>query len=249
KVYCEVSGSGSAVLLLHGWGGKCESWAPVSRDLSKFHSVINLDFPGHGRSSDPPQPWSVSEYAHMVAGLLDSLGFDRADIIAHSFGGRVALCLGATRSEIVGKMILSGVPALKKPPSAKSRARAGLYRALKSVAASSPVRALMGDENVEKMIDNLQCAFGSEDYKALSPYMRKTFSRIIAQDLSEYIPKIASPTLLFWGEEDTAAPLWIAEEMKKIIPDAGLVAMPGAGHFAYLDRYREFWAVIDSFLN
>ena len=64
-----------------------------------------------------------------------------------------------------------------------------------------------------------------------------------------YLEKVQAPTLLFWGEQDTAAPLWVAQAMEKRMPDAGLVAMPGVGHFAYLDRYADFRAVLDNFIS
>ena len=78
--------------------------------------------------------------------------------------------------------------------------------------------------------------------------MRATFNRVILQDLEPCLPNIKASTLLFWGKEDTATPLWMGELMEKKIPDAGLIAYDGVGHFAYLDKYAEFQAVSRSFL-
>ena len=50
------------------------------------------------------------------------------------------------------------------------------------------------------------------------------------------MPKISAPTLLFWGENDTATPLSDARRMEKLIPDAGLVTVAGAGHYAFLEN-------------
>ena len=73
-------------------------------------------------------------------------------------------------------------------------------------------------------------------------------STVILQDLEPCLEKIQASTLLFWGMEDTATPLWMGEIMEKKIPDAGLVAYDGVGHFAYLDKYPEFRAVSRKFL-
>ena len=62
REHYEISGEGDqSVLLLHGWGGSCESWLPVERDLKASKRVINLDFPGFGQSTEPNRPWSVPD--------------------------------------------------------------------------------------------------------------------------------------------------------------------------------------------
>ena len=54
QMYYEIHGeAGRPLLLLHGWGGKCESWLPVTRDFQDTHKIYVIDFPGHGRSSEP----------------------------------------------------------------------------------------------------------------------------------------------------------------------------------------------------
>jgi pimeloyl-ACP methyl ester carboxylesterase len=63
------------------------------------------------------------------------------------------------------------------------------------------------------------------------------------------MPQIAAPTLLVWGENDTATPIKDARKMEKLIPDAGLVAFAGCGHYSFLDNPGGFAAVLKSFLN
>ena len=60
--------------------------------------------------------------------------------------------------------------------------------------------------------------------------------------------KIKAPTLLFWGEKDTATPLSDAKRMEKLIPDAGLVTVAGAGHYSFLENMPLFVRVLESFL-
>lgn len=78
--------------------------------------------------------------------------------------------------------------------------------------------------------------------------MRAVMSRCVNEDLRSVMPSIKASTLLIWGEEDTATPLSDARTMEKLIPDAGLVAFPGCGHYSFLDNPRGFKAVISSFL-
>ena len=79
--------------------------------------------------------------------------------------------------------------------------------------------------------------------------MRKTFTKVVNQDLSECLPGIQSPTLLYWGENDTATPLWMGKKMEKEIRDAALITVPGASHFAYLEHSGEFIRIVRHFLT
>ena len=67
--------------------------------------------------------------------------------------------------------------------------------------------------------------------------------------LCHLMPMIKCPTLLVWGENDTATPLADALKMERLIPDAGLVTFSGAGHYSFLDNPYQFAAVIRSFLS
>ena len=111
------------------------------------------------------------------------------------------------------------------------------------------MRRLFGEEKIDLWREALVQHFGSADYRALTPFMRQTFNRVIAQDLTPCLAKIKAPTLLVWGENDTATPLWMGQQMEKEIPDAGLVVLKGCGHFAYLDKYGEFRLIAESFLK
>jgi pimeloyl-ACP methyl ester carboxylesterase len=63
------------------------------------------------------------------------------------------------------------------------------------------------------------------------------------------LPKIQASTLLIWGENDTATPLWMGREMEKCISDAALVLFEGCSHFAYLEQYGRFSAIVKEFLE
>lgn len=235
-VYYEDVGEGKPILLLHGWGGSSESFLPLLRDLSANHRVIAPDFPGQGKSPEPPEPWSVTEYAEMIRGFCDALDIRGCDILAHSFGGRVALYLAATWPDYAGKLLLTGCAGIPPVKTKKQDVRRTAYRLLSRLASPK----FFGEALSGRMREALVQKFGSADYKALTPSMRKTFNHILAQDLSWTLPQIQSPTLLVWGEDDTATPLWMGKKMEREIPDAALIPFPNAGHFAYLDCYAKF---------
>ena len=89
SVYYEQHGSaGPNVLILHGWGCDTSFFAPITAALSEQMRVTIIDFPGHGKSGRPPEPWGVPEYAAMVRELMHRLNLGPSHIIAHSFGGQ-----------------------------------------------------------------------------------------------------------------------------------------------------------------
>ena len=246
RVRYEICGEGPRRLLfLHGWGGGVDSFRPLVRDLSPEYSILVPEFPGHGQSSEPPEPWSVTEYMEATAELVEKTGFAPCGVVAHSFGCRVAILLAARRPELVGRMLLTGAAGLRPEGTAKKSARARTYGLLKKLVTLPVVPKRAQEDLRERLIQR----FGSADYKVLTPSMRATFNRVIAQDLRPELGKIRTPVFLFWGEDDTETPLWMGKVMEQEIPDAALAAAPGCGHFAYLERYEQFRGIAQALFS
>jgi len=251
RVDVTLSGSGArAALLLHGWGCSAAMMQSVADLLAGSMRVAAIDFPGHGREGkapEPPVPWGVPEYMEMTAAIIRRLELAPCDIVAHSFGARVAILLAATYPELVGRMILTGAAGIRKPQSGKATAKQRLYKGLRGAMNALEKTHLMGDLP-ERGREALVQKFGSPDYRVLSPQMRRTFNKVISQDLTENLPQIKAPTLLYWGAQDTETPLWMGQMMEEKIPDAGLVVEEGCGHFAYLEQNAKFLRIVRSFL-
>ena len=94
------------VLLLHGWGGSLDSFKATENYLIKHNfSTINVDFPGFGKSDFPPSNFVLDNYKNLIVGILQAENIDNVNVIAHSFGGRVAILL-ASSTNYVNKLIL-----------------------------------------------------------------------------------------------------------------------------------------------
>jgi len=248
-MHYEVTGSGErTLLLLHGWGGSTESWIPVVRDFSDGCRVIAVDFPGFGKSPEPESVWSVTEYAHLLLAFIRSLEVETVDLIAHSFGGRVALMLSKLAPELVRRQVLTGCAGLPPRRSGLSKFKHTMFHMIASAADNSFTRSIAGDNAIEKARNAMRNRFGSADYKSASPVMKQILQTVVDQDLTECLQHVKASTLLIWGENDTATPLWMGQEMEKSIRDAGLVVFEGSGHFAYLEQYARFYAVSRKFL-
>ena len=111
------------------------------------------------------------------------------------------------------------------------------------------VLALYGMEKGETVLNKIRAKKGSSDYSNSTPKMRAILSKVVNEDLKHVMPSIKCPTLLIWGEKDTATPIGDAKIMEKLIPDAGLVSFPNAGHYSFLDNAFQYQAVLRSFLK
>lgn len=243
----EVAGQGAPLLLLHGWGGRTGSMQPIAQGLADMRTIYNIDFPGFGLSSPPPAPWSVTEYTECLIEFIKKAGISKADIVAHSFGGRVTLLLASTRPEFAGKIVITGGAGLIPRRGLNYYRRIYTYKLGKKMMNHgwivNAARAFGVDlkARAEKA--------GSEEYRSQSGVMRSTFVRVVNQDLRHCLPKVKSSVLLIWGENDDEAPLWMGKVMEKEIPDAGLVVFNGRGHFAYLEELPRFVKIVRNFLG
>ena len=249
ELHYNLSGEGTAkVLLLHGWGCDMKMMQPVADALSRTHQTLLIDFPGFGGSGRPPEPWGVPEYAECLYGLLKKLEFCPCAVIAHSFGCRVAAWIEAEHPGQFEKIVFTGAAGIRPKASEESRKRSEQYKKLKTRVDKIrriPLMAHLADSWQEK----LRQRYGSRDYNALDEEMRKTFVRVINQDLKDLYPRFRAPTLLVWGDADTETPLWMAKEMESMIPDSGLVILEGGTHFAYLEQLQRFNVIIGQFLK
>ena len=249
KIFYTLEGSGeSRVVLLHGWGCSSRLMESPASALREDHQVLALDFPGHGQSGRPPEPWGVPEYAECLKELLEKLDFLPCAAVAHSFGCRVAAWAASEWPEMFTRLVFTGAAGLRKPPTEEGEKRAEAFRRKKDLAEKIgriPLLSGLG-QDIEKW---LRLKYGSADYNALDEEMRKTFVRVINLDLRDRYPLIRQPVLLLWGDADTETPLWMGREMEKLIPDAGLAVLEGGTHFAYLEQAGRFNAVLHHFLT
>ncbi len=108
EIYYEVYGKGDTVVLLQGTGLPCDAWRDyTAADLKDRYQVVIMDPRGIGRSSPVDYFFTVYQLAADVAVLLDHLAVDRAHILGHSIGGRIALCLGVNYPGKVRSLILA----------------------------------------------------------------------------------------------------------------------------------------------
>ena len=237
-----VQGSGSPIVLMHGWGCNLTTLASIEKVAAESHTVYNVDFPGFGESEEPNEVWGVELYTQLIEKFIEAEGIENPILLGHSFGGRVGI-LYSSRNK-VKKLILVDAAGVKPRRSFKYYFKVYTYKLGKKL-----MPLIYGKKGAQERIEQMRAKRGSSDYNNASPMMRAILSKVVNEDLKHCMPKISAPTLLIWGENDTATPLRDAQIMEKLIPDAGLVSFPGCGHYSFLDNPIQFAAVLRSFIN
>lgn len=238
-----VEGEGSEVLLLHGWGCSTETVMPIFNLLKKNFKVYAIDFPGFGKSDKPKKVFSGEDYAKIVYDFMNKLKMRKVVIIGHSFGGKISIILGSKYKNIIDKIVLIDSAGLIPKRTIKYYIKVYSFKILKLL-----YKSCFSWGNKDKAMKKFQDKFGSEDYKNSSGIMRQIFVKAVNENFEYLLRDIEAPTLIIWGEKDTATPLYMGERMKREIKDSGLVVFEGAGHYSYIEDFRRFSIVLNAFL-
>ena len=206
------------VLALHGW----------RRDRSDFREVLEgldgvaVDLPGFGASPPPPSAWGGADYAHALEPVVAEMGSPIV-VVGHSFGGRVAVHLAPAWPDRIAGVVLAGVPLLRVTTPPRPSLSFRLAKTLNRI-------GLLSDEKMEER----RRQAGSADYRASTGVMRDVFVRLVHETYEEQLKQIAAPVELVWGDDDTAAPLVIAERAAALLAHPSTTILPGAGHLTPL---------------
>lgn len=243
----EESGNpaGLPVIILHGWGCDHTTVRSIAACLEDGMHVFSIDLPGHGKSDEPHSVWGTEDFADFLLKFIKKKGLVNPSLIGHSFGGRTSIAAAAKVSdELLWKIVLVDSAGVKPKRSLKYYYKVYSYKTIKKLA-----NLVYGEEKARKIIDKQLKKKASADYQSSSPMMRAIMSKCVNEDLKKKMPAVKPPTLLIWGENDTATPLSDARIMEKLIPDAGLVSFPGCAHYSFLDNPQGFRAVLREFFK
>jgi len=241
-VYYETQGEGTPLVFLHGWGGSTKSFEQLYNHFKTKFTVYNIDLPGFGKSDEPTFSWAVNDYKEFFIGFLDALQIKNPIVIAHSFGSRVVL--KAAQDINYRKIILTGGAGIKPKRKLSYYIKVYGYKCVKRLSRLPVLKRLL-----QPKLANYRGKAGSSDYLKASNIMKGVISKSVNEDLRHYLQYIKAPTLLIWGELDTATPLADGRLMEKMINDAGLIVFDGCTHFAYLEQAEKFITIVDHFLK
>lgn len=237
-------GEGIPVLMLHGWGSSFEFYKGIIASLSNRCRVVAVNFPGCANSDTMKEPWTLEDYCDFVLKFMKAVNLKNPILIGHSHGGRVILKMTAEKQVNPPKIVLLDSAGLIPKKSLKQKFRAKSFKVIKRFLTLPIIKNYSGE-----LLDKARKHYGSADYNAAPEVLRKTLVSLVNTDLRDIIPNITCPTLLIWGEKDTATPLSDAKIIESLIKDAGLCIFENAGHFAFFEQQGRTIAILNSFIK
>ena len=241
-------GTGSPLVLLHGFIADGQVWRQQIDDLAHDFDVIAWDAPGCGESADPREDYTMGEFAEALAGLLDRVGVSAAHILGLSWGGTMALEFYRRHPERVLSLILADTYAGWTGSLGQEAAAQRLERCLNE--SETPAEEWVPQWVPDAFSSGAPQAILDELSSIMSdfhPVGFRAMSRALAGDFREVLPSIRVPTLLIWGDDDKRSPLSAGREMCDSIPGARLAVIAAAGHVSNMEQPAEFNAEVKEF--
>lgn len=252
-VYLE-GGSGSPLLILHGFSAQKEHFSLMATSLVNHHRVFIPDVPGFGESSyDPAKSYDPESQAERLIAFANAAGLDRFAVVGNSMGGHLATIIAAKIPDRVTHVVLLSPAGVIGPE------KSAFLRLLES--GTNPFD-MKTDADAARLLD-LQFHVPPDAIGPVRPALYQQLKRRGPRnasifrdyalrepfDSTEVLAKVVAPTLILWGEYDqmldkSAGPLFVEK-----MPRATLIPLENCGHLPQLERPTETAAHILRFLS
>lgn len=237
------AGHGPPVVFCHGTPWSSRLWEPIATALSAGYEVYLWDMPGYGRSSmDEGADVSLGTQGRLLAALLEHWELASPHVVAHDYGGAVALRAHVVHGAGYASLALVDVVALAPWGSEffrLVRENAGVFAALPDPLHEALVAAYVRGASAQGLTAAAERAL-VEPWTG--PAGKSAFYRQIAQadqrftdEVEPRYPELTMPVRVIWGEDDAWIPVDRAHRLAAAIPGAELDLVPGAGHLIQLD--------------
>jgi pimeloyl-ACP methyl ester carboxylesterase len=248
------------IVFVHGLSSYLPVWTNQLAHFVHTRRVIALDLPGYGFSnagSTPPETaYTLSYYAEVVAGLLQSLGVHSCTLVGHSMGGQIALVFALRYPYKVSKLVLAAPAGFEKYSPAERKIATQQFK-------NFPVMSINGIRAVNRAMGRTASSFAEESILFRSPTLQynhvlaRSINGMLNEPVYDYLPEVRQPTLALFGEDDALIPnrllhkqttRQVAEQAVAHMPNARLVMLPHTGHFLQYENPAAFNAAVDAFL-
>jgi pimeloyl-ACP methyl ester carboxylesterase len=250
------AGEGPAVVFCHGTPWSSALWLPIAEALAAYFTVYLWDMPGYGQSSkDPEHRVSLDVQGELFTDLLTLWGLGSPHVVAHDYGGAVALRGHLLHRSPVASLALVDVVALRPWGSdffRLVRDHVDVFSALPAAVHQGALRAYIRGASHRELgpdvLDRLTRPWLDDEGQA-------AFYRQIAEADEAYTDQIETmyetidvPVLLVWGRDDAWIPLDRGHRLHELIPGSRLMVIPQAGHLIQLDQPEALTAALTHWL-
>jgi pimeloyl-ACP methyl ester carboxylesterase len=246
-LYYEIHGTGKPLILLHGGFGTFDMFTALAPALAQHHQVIGVDLYGHGHTALTDRPIGFEHMADDIAGLIEHLGLEKADLLGYSLGGGVALQVAIRHPERVNKLVVISTPFK----------RAGWHPEQQAGMSFIAPEFVMGTPIYDAY---MKVAPKPEDFSRFVTQMKEALSQ--DYDWTAPVSALRLPILIIAGDSDGLPPTHAVEFFKLLgggLMDAGwngehlipsqLAILPGATHYNIIFRADLLLPALAAFLE
>lgn len=255
RLHYVTQGEGDLILMLHGFPEFWYSWRHQILEFAKNYKVVALDLRGYNDSEKSPSldAYRMEELIQDVVGVIQSLGYSRCILVGHDWGGAIAWNVADTYPEYLSHLIVLNLPhpaklaaGLRTP----QQLMRSWYMFFFQIPAIPELVLQAGNcQIIEEMLSRMaidKTAFTPEDLQAYKTAAAKpgaltamlNYYRNVFQQgfLEKEWGKITVPTLMIWGENDTALGIELTYGTEQYVEDLTLRYIPNCSHWVQQEQ-------------
>lgn len=263
RLFYETRGTGSPILLIHGFGSSTFTWRRIAPALAEKNKVIAVDLKGFGQSDKPlDEHYSIFDQAQLIKQLILEKDLNNLTLIGHSYGGGISLMLAldedARLKGRIAKLVLldtiaypQNIPVAFKMMDLPLMSHLGVRMVPPEMQARVALRlayfddSKIGQETVDTYAAPLRTIAGKH---AVIQSARQIVPQGLAE-ISQRYPTITQPTLIAWCDNDKIVPLDIGLELRRNMPTSRLEIISQCGHMPQEEQPEATLRLIQDFIK
>jgi len=247
------AGQGPPLLFVHGYPLSRGLWEPQIEALVDVARVLAPDLRGFGDSQPVPGPYSMELFADDLNAFLDALEIDEPAVICGlSMGGYVTFAFYRKYAHRVRGLVLTSTRAVPDSAEGKARRDQAAAEAMQAGVASvvdGMIPKLLAPQNLKNRPELVERASAIMSSASLQGVVGALNAMKDRPDSTPTLGRIAVPTLIVHGAEDSIVPLAEARQIADAIPGARLEVIPDAGHLLNIENPEAYNRVVRQFLG
>jgi len=251
KLHYQTSGSGQAVVILHGLFGSLDNWRGLAKQLAKHVQVITVDLRNHGRSPHSEEQ-DYESMANDLAELVADLKLSQIDLIGHSVGGKVAMTFSQHYPHLLRKLAVVDIA-----PRLYADEHSGIFKALlnidlnqyssrsgvdKILSRSLPNKAIRQFLLMNLSVDDEKCR-----WRINLPVLAKTYPQLLAAVCEG--EELLVPSCFIRGGRSHYITDSDFQLIQTTYPNSVIVTIETAGHWVHAEAPEEFLTKISEFFD
>ena len=241
------------LILLHGIARTAHAFDHLAPHFTANYHVIAVDMRGHGDSAwDPQGSYVVEDYVRDIAALIARLELRGIVLWGNSTGGRVAQMIAGLHPELVTAVIVEDVGP-ERPREVSNRRADRMSKEADGWASADEMLVQVKKENprASEAVVKALVRYGSKlraDGRIVWKRDPAILNGFVPTELWSTVRKIKAPVIYILGGASNIVPAQTQMDIRRELPQAEIVMMPGLGHYPSDEQPAEFLALADRFL-